>query len=238
MWTSRKIPPHFLQKTALDQLRRPPSVVEWCSQEHITWSNLEHLMEDKQQNLAAAYSALCAPFPPEVVELKPGAVSEEKKRALALAYVDARYYQSRLDSVVGPSNWQVAYRPWGERGVICSLTVFGVTREDVGEAETGDPNQATSAAMQSFKRACAAFGLGRYLYTDLPQMWVDAEQRGRTWVIANAPGTVREMYAQAGITLGKRGQYIQRIHTLLNDLSEEELVGVGKQIASTHKKAA
>ncbi len=195
-------------------------------------------MEQNHQNIAAVYAALCAPFPPEVVELKPGAVAEEKKRALALAYVDARHYQTRLDSVVGPSNWQVAYRPWGDRGVICAVSALGVTREDVGEAENGDPNQATSAAMQAFKRACAAFGLGRYLYTDLPQMWCDVEPRGRSWAFVNAPAAVREMYAQAGITPGKRGQYIQRIQTLLHELSEEELVGVGKQISAAHKKAA
>src|SRR5919108_2444319 len=161
---------------------------------------------DDQQPIDSVFAALCAPFPPEVVELKPGAVSEEKKRALALAYVDARHYQARLDAVVGPDGWQVAYRPWGERAVICALTVLGVTREDVGEAEKGDPNQATSAAMQAFKRACAAFGLGRYLYTDLPNLWVSAEPRGRSWVIVNSPAVVQQMYAQAGIDLSRRGQ--------------------------------
>ena len=83
-------------------------------------------MDDYQLPDDSVFFALCAPFPPEVVELKPGAVSEEKKRALALAYVDARHYQTRLDAVVGPDGWQVAYRPWGERAVICALTIRGV----------------------------------------------------------------------------------------------------------------
>ncbi len=195
-------------------------------------------MEAQNDTLAVVYAELCAPFPPEVVELKPGAISEEKQRALALAYVDARHYQARLDSIVGPHHWQVAYRPWGDRGVICSLTILGVTREDVGEADKADPNQATSAAMQAYKRACAAFGLGRYLYTDLPQMWVDAEQRGRGWAIKNPQAAVRDMYAAAGIKADKRGKYIQRIRTLLNDLSEQDLIDVGKHIAVAQKKAA
>src|SRR5919206_5132712 len=139
-------------------------------------------MERPQRSMESIFAALSAPFPLEVVELKPGAIAEDKKRALALAYVDARHYQARLDTVVGPDGWHVAYRPWGERAVICALTILGVTREDVGEAEKGDPNQATSAAMQAFKRACAAFGLGRYLYTSLPHLWVSAEPRGRSWV--------------------------------------------------------
>jgi hypothetical protein len=183
-------------------------------------------------------AALSAPFPPEIVELKPGAVSEEKKRALALAYVDARHYQARLDAIVGSSGWQVAYRPWGERAVICALTILDVTREDVGEAEKGDPNQATSAAMQAFKRACAAFGLGRYLYTDLPQLWVEAAPRGRSWVILNSASAVEQMYAEAGIDFTRRGQYLQRIQVLLQHLSETELLALGKQIAASSRKAA
>ena len=195
-------------------------------------------METSRQTIEAVFAAFSAPFPPELVELKPGAVAEEKKRALALAYVDARHYQTRLDTVVGPDQWHVSYRPWGERAVICTLTVFGVTREDVGEAEKGDPNQATSAAMQAFKRACAAFGLGRYLYTDLPQLWVAAEPRGRSWAIVDSAHVVEQMYAEAGIDLTRRGQYLQRIGVLLRGLSEDELLLIGKQIATTVKKAA
>jgi hypothetical protein len=195
-------------------------------------------MSDQQRTVESVLAALCAPFPPEVVELKPGAIAEEKKRALALAYVDARHYQARLDAVVGPDEWQVVYRPWGERAVICGLTVLGVTREDVGEAEKGDPNQATSAAMQAFKRACAAFGLGRYLYTDLPHMWVEAEPRGRSWAIVNSLMVVQQMYAEAGIDVTRRGQYLRRIRSLLSALSEPELLAIGKQIAATAKKAA
>lgn len=41
--------------------------------------------------------ALRAPFPITAIELKPGAVNREKTKALALAYVDARAYQDRLD---------------------------------------------------------------------------------------------------------------------------------------------
>lgn len=188
-------------------------------------------MAEIVRSLEELYTALCLPFSADVVELKPGAVAEEKKRVLALAYVDARHYQARLDAVVGPDGWMVHYKPWGERAVICALTVLGVTREDVGEAEKNDPNQATSAAMQAFKRACAAFGVGRYLYTDLPTAWVEAEQRGRSWQIVNAPQVVQQLYQQAGLDGARRGQYLQRIRGLLQQLSEEELVRAGKYLA-------
>lgn len=186
----------------------------------------------ESRTLANIFTDLALPFQPEIVELKPGAVSEQQKKALALAYVDARHYQARLDAVAGPDGWSVSYAPWGERAVICKLTILGVTREDVGEAEKGDPNQATSAAMQAFKRACAAFGLGRYLYVELPQLWADAEQKGRSWVFSNQAGVVAQMYKQAGIDVSKRGAYISRIKTLLAGLDEATLVEVGKQIAA------
>lgn len=171
---------------------------------------------------------LALPFAPEQVEVKPGATNQEKTQALALAYVDARHYQARLDATVGPSGWQVSYRPWGDRAVICTLTVLDVTREDVGEAEQGDPNQATSAAMQAFKRACAAFGLGRYLYTDLPMLWVPCQQRGRAVVITDQVGTVAQLYHSAGIDLGQRGRILVKLNTLLAGLSDTHLIEVGK----------
>lgn len=187
------------------------------------------LIEPK--TLSSIRAALCTPFPIGQVEVKPGATSEANSRALALAYVDARHYQQRLDDVAGPENWSVEYRPITDRAVLCRLTILGVVREDVGEEAAGDPNQTCSAAMQSFKRACAAFGLGRYLYTALPQLWVEAEKNGKGWKIKNPQAAVQQMYDNAGIQLDKRGQYISRIGILLNSLDENELLNLGKQLS-------
>ena len=40
--------------------------------------------------------SLAEPFPPEVIEFKPGATTSDKKKALALAYVEVRHYIDRL----------------------------------------------------------------------------------------------------------------------------------------------
>src|SRR6185503_14469247 len=122
------------------------------------------------KTLKDVYDQLTKPFPLELIELRPGATTKDGKRALALAYVDMRDYQNRLDDVCGPDGWSVSYRPWGERAVICTLTILGITREDVGEADPNDENSATIAVAQAFKRTCTGFGLGRYLY-NLPQVW-------------------------------------------------------------------
>lgn len=60
------------------------------------------------------------------------------------------------------------------------LTINGVTRSSTGEAndDAERENRAAAAAeQQAFKRACAMFGLGRYL-SELPVLWVeyDADQ--------------------------------------------------------------
>jgi hypothetical protein len=121
---------------------------------------------------------LCDPFHPSLVEWKPQAVSKDGKRALAVPYIDARHYQQRLDQV--SPGWHSAYefiKPDGSL-VRCRLTIAGVTREEVGESDASDNNTATSAVAQSFKRACTAFGVGRYLYF-LPQSWCEYDSQSR-----------------------------------------------------------
>lgn len=147
------------------------------------------------RTLADIHALLLLPFPRKVVELKPGAFPrDDKTRALALAYVDARVYQARLDLLAGAQGWSVEYRQLSERALLCRLTILGVYREDVGESDTREANATTSAAMQAFKRACAAFGLGRYLYA-LPQLWADYDDAKKTFV--KPEQVVREIYARA-----------------------------------------
>jgi len=142
--------------------------------------------------LNAVHTKLCKPFARALIELKPGAITKDQSRALSMPFVDSRAYQTRLDRVVGPEGWSVEYRPLSDRAVLCRLTILGVTREDVGECNASDENAATSAVAQSFKRACSAFGLGRYLY-NLPQIWAayDAQKRQ----IVDVAGVVAQMYA-------------------------------------------
>jgi Rad52/22 family double-strand break repair protein len=98
------------------------------------------------------------------------------KAAQVAAYVDARLVFDRLDHVCG-HEWSAAFEALpealvpppvdrnGERRepppvyVRCRLTLFRVTREDVGEGQ--DPKAAFSDAI---KRAAVHFGVGRALY--------------------------------------------------------------------------
>lgn len=145
---------------------------------------------------------LVAPFELEQIEIKPGATTKDKTRALALAYADMRVYEERLDQAAGVENWQTTYQMTA-RGVVCQLEICGVTKSAIGDypIDAGDANPATSAEAQAFKRACSRFGIGRYLY-HLPQIWCDYNNEKKQ--IVDPASAAREMYRRAGLLVEER----------------------------------
>jgi hypothetical protein len=137
-----------------------------------------------------SFEMLREPFHPDQLEFKVEVKSKDGQKGQASTYVDPRRYQERLDDAFGPENWDVEYRPLGANvsgsvtedgekrsasgAVIARLTIRyngqTVVREEVGEFGGEGKSQYPTATAQAFKRACAAFGLGRYLYF-LPKMW-------------------------------------------------------------------
>ncbi len=113
------------------------------------------------------------PFPPDAISWLPGSTTKDGSKCMAMAYADLRAYQERLDEVCG-LDWSCRYIFWGDRRIACELTIGGVTRSSTGEYDAQDEKSniaGTVAEAQSFKRAAAMFGLGRYLY-ELPAAWV------------------------------------------------------------------
>jgi hypothetical protein len=119
---------------------------------------------------------LSAPFPVEEIRWKPKIV--KGNRALAIAYVDARAIQDRLDETLGVDGWQDQYRELPGGSVICRLRlrIAGqwISKSDVGSpSEQSDAGDRTKAAFSdALKRAAVKFGIGRYLYR-LPLSWTD-----------------------------------------------------------------
>ncbi len=129
-------------------------------------------------------AALAAPFPSDRVAWKPQAVSRDKKRALAVAYIDARDVAQRLDDVVGPLNWQVDHKQIGDQ-IVTGLGIWDaeagafVWKWDagfVGGADSESPDDQVKARKgtisDGLKRAAVLWGIGRYLYR-LPKVWID-----------------------------------------------------------------
>ncbi len=152
---------------------------------------MEHNQDPKTQPFVVASGAdpltqaLAEPFDPQEVRFKPQVVSGN--RALAIAYVDARVIQDRLDGVLGVAGWQDEYEALPEGGVVCRLRLHlgdeWITKMDVGgpseQPDEGDRRKA--AFSDALKRAAVKFGIGRYLYR-LPAQWVDYDSQKRQFL--------------------------------------------------------
>ena len=134
---------------------------------------------------ATIAKALAVPFPVKDVHFKPAAVNGN--RALAIAYVDARAIQERLDSVVGVDGWQDDYTCLPNGSVICHLRVrLGtewIAKIDVGSpsAQSDEGDRIKAAFSDALKRAAVKFGIGRYLY-HLSGEWVEYDSKRRQFV--------------------------------------------------------
>lgn len=158
---------------------------------------------------------LLDPFDPGEIKWRVTATSSQQskngpvKRGQLVAYADQRAYTDRLNEVFGEWGWTRAYnvqvaqnfeRALNKGGngqkqsVICAKVVVVSTvsvsglgsHTGVGEEWADDENSATRAEAQAFKRACACFGLGRYLY-DLDKVWEDLDQYNRPVRSPNLP---------------------------------------------------
>jgi hypothetical protein len=133
-------------------------------------------------DVEALMKALAAPFEATQVKFKPAVISGN--RALALAYVDARVIQDRLDEVLGVVGWQDDYECLPDGSVVCRLRIRvggeWLTKVDVGgpseQPDEGDRRKA--AFSDALKRAAVKFGVGRYLYR-LASQWVDYDPQKR-----------------------------------------------------------
>lgn len=126
---------------------------------------------------------LAAAFPPENISWRVGSTTQDKKKGMALAFIDARDVMDRLDAVCGPENWQDRYEFHGPR-TICYLSIrIGdewITKAD--GAGDSDVEAEKGAISDALKRAAVKWGVGRYLY-DLASPWVEIEQFGRSYRI-------------------------------------------------------
>jgi hypothetical protein len=158
---------------------------------------------------------LLDPFDPAEIKWRVTATSSQQgrngpvKRGQLVAYADQRAYTDRLNEIFGEWGWTRTYNVQvaqnfertlnrggngPKQSVICAKVVVVSTvsvnglgsHTGVGEEWADDENSATRAEAQAFKRACACFGLGRYLY-DLDKVWEDLDQYNRPVRNPNLP---------------------------------------------------
>ncbi len=126
------------------------------------------------------------PFGGREIEWKIQVTSQDKQRGMAVAYMDARAVQKRLDETVGPFNWKNVYSLWHDNSQICGISIFYDERKEwvtkFDGAENSDFEPIKGGLSDSFKRAASVWGIGRYLY-EMEGVWVEIEARGKSFVI-------------------------------------------------------
>lgn len=137
---------------------------------------------------------LALPFPDAAISWRVGSTNVNKQtgkppegesaRGQALAYIDARDVQNRLDTVCGVANWSDKYIETEKGRIICTLSIRidgeWISKSDgAGDSDVESEKGAISDAL---KRAAVKWGIGRYLY-DMESPWVDLQARGRSWIM-------------------------------------------------------
>lgn len=190
------------------------------------------------------HTELKRPFPEKEIHWRAGATTRDKTKAQALPYAEPRVYEDRLNEVVG-HDWECRFTSWDDLKIICELTIMGKTRSSTGQAETPKSDkspeiQATTAEAQAFKRACAKFGLGRYLY-DFPTPWVPYDQQKRQLVETPKHPKLAQPKPNTNnqrLSIEQSNKYLRSLMALYgDDFSPSEAINdisniVGRQIES------
>jgi hypothetical protein len=132
---------------------------------------------------ANVFEVLAEPFAPNEILWSVERVSRDRRRALVRATIATHTILERLDAGVGTAAWTDAYdiTPAEQAGtqtrVQCSLSILGVTKQDVIE---GDLSRQTTRELvkAALRQTAMKFGIGRYL-EKLEGVWVDYDdERG------------------------------------------------------------
>ena len=148
-------------------------------------------------------AALEVPFDPKVINWRVTNTSKNGKlRGQVIPYADQRAYTDRLNQLFTPAGWTRRYnvhtsanfeRSKDQKNVAkvfvtCELRITGLGMHSAtGEQWSDDENAVTSAEAQAFKRSCACYGVGRYLY-HFDAVWVDLDDRKRPKNVPKLPG--------------------------------------------------
>lgn len=148
-------------------------------------------------------AALEVPFDISVIEWRVTSTVKNGRpiRGQVVPYADQRAYTDRLNALFTPAGWTRKYAIHAsanfERSrdqkivakvmVTCEVIVFGLgSHSATGEEWADDDNSVTAAEAQAFKRSCACFGLGRYLY-HFEAVWADLDDRKRPKQVPKLP---------------------------------------------------
>jgi len=131
--------------------------------------------------MSEIFARLAAPFASHELDWRVArsGMTNGKAWAQALVYIDARAARARLNSVLSPENWKVEYSHGPANGVIAtlSLRIAGEWIAKQDGADVTDIEPVKGGLSGAFKRACAVWGIGEYLY-DVGDSWAIFSENG------------------------------------------------------------
>ena len=123
---------------------------------------------------------LKAPFDASEIKWRAGATTKDKKKCIALCYIDARAVMRRLDEVIGQEHWSTRLI-LGEGRYVCELSLFVPVTEAgktysqwIAKSDAAGDTEfegAKGGASDAFKRAAVQWGIFRYGY-EMESPWV------------------------------------------------------------------
>lgn len=111
-------------------------------------------------DMKKALELLRSPFPPQCIEWRPGSVAKTGQSCTLLAYLKVDAIEDRLDEVA--PDWSCDYKQGPTGGLLCGITIGGVTRWD--GSENTQIEAVKGGLSDAFKRAARRWGVGRYLW--------------------------------------------------------------------------
>ena len=134
------------------------------------------MAKDKQLSGIDKMFELSKPFDKKDIQWRVQRLTKDGTSGMALAYVNVRQVQDRLNEVMG-IDWQTKHEVFGAK-TICSLGLK-LDGEWVWRSDGAGDTQFEAdkgAISDSLKRAAVSFGVGRHLY-DLPSIWVKCQSK-------------------------------------------------------------
>ena len=201
-----------------------------------------------ESTLLSLKEALGQPFPVETIQFKPKDIHQAQGKyvCLALPFANKRIYEDRLNELVF-GDWSSPYLPpyaQGNKLVIpATVVILGIAHTDYGEAfltttsKNGtireDENTATEAYSQAFRRACAKFLVGRYLY-DLPKLTLPYDPQSRQIAVSKGEkiAWVEKLYMERGL-LPKVYATPTRLSVVPSRKAEAEQKSAGQDVPQT-----
>ena len=113
-------------------------------------------------------TSLRAPFKPEDIDwrVQRSGAKNGGGWVQAIAYINNRAVQNRLDDVAGPENWKNEFKPGPDGGVLAGISIRiegeWITKWD--GAENTNIEAVKGGLSDAMKRASVQWGIGRYLH--------------------------------------------------------------------------